>query len=129
VVQLTLISGKAAGTKKVIRRFPFSVGRNPKSDFRVEEAGVWDEHLSFSLTTDAEVELTLQPGALASVNGVPITQTALRSGDVIAFGAAQLEFALSTTRQKSLVVREAAVWISLALLCLVQVALVYWLLG
>ena len=117
-----------AGVEWVARRFPFRVGRSASADLRIEEGGVWDDHLTFSLGDDQVVELTVQPGALASVNGESVSSTPLRNGDVIAVGAVNLRFALSPTRQKGLRVRESLVWICLALLALAEIGLIYWLL-
>jgi pSer/pThr/pTyr-binding forkhead associated (FHA) protein len=129
VVQLKILSGKMAGSELVARHFPFRIGRSATANLRVEDPGMWDEHLVLSLTSDSKIELTAQPGALASLNGETITHAALRNGDLIQIGAVQLQFGLSPTRQKGLQGRETLVWSGLALLCLFQVAVIYWLLS
>jgi hypothetical protein len=71
--------------------------------------------------------LSRQSDALAYVNGTDFDQIALRNGDVIELGSARLQFWLNETRQYSLRAREILTWCFLALLCLTQVVLVYWL--
>ncbi len=118
-----------AGSELVARHFPFRIGRSATANLRLEDPGMWDEHLVLSLTSDSKIELTAQPGALAGLNGETVTHAALRNGDLIQIGAVQLQFGLSPTRQKDLRCRETLVWTGLALLCLFQVVLIYWLLG
>ncbi len=118
-----------AGTVVVARRFPFRVGRSAGANLQIEDVGIWDEHLNLSLNPGGEVEATVQSGALVTVNGETLTDRPLRNGDIIQIGAVQLAFGLSPTRQRSFRGREALVWTGLALLCLAQVALIYWLLN
>jgi hypothetical protein len=61
------------------------------------------------------------------MNGEPVTQGRLRNGDTLELGGVQLRFSLSPTRHRHMVLREALTWSALALLCLVQAALVYFL--
>jgi len=128
VIQLKILSGKMAGTEVVARRLPFRVGRSAAADFRIEDAGVWDEHLTFSLS-DGRLGAAVEAGALATVNGETLAGAPLRNGDVIQIGAAQIAIGLAPTRQRSFRGREALVWIGLALLSLSQVGLIYWLLN
>ena len=71
--------------------------------------------------------LSVLPGAVASIHNQPVEQAILRNGDVIEVGAVKLQFGLSPTRHRSLRLREVLTWVGLALLCLGQVALIYWL--
>ena len=128
MIQLKILSGKMAGTEVVARRFPFRIGRSAATDLHIEDTGIWDEHLIFSLS-DGRIEASVQPGALATLNGENLTQTPLRNGDIIQIGATQMALGLTPTRQRSFRGREALVWIGLALLCLAQVGLIYWLLN
>ena len=128
MIQVKILSGKMAGTEVVARRLPFRVGRSAMADLRIEDAGVWDEHLTFSLS-DGRLGAAVQAGALATVNGETLAGAPLRNGDVIQIGAAQMAIVLAPTRQRSFRGREALVWIGLALLSLSQVGLIYWLLN
>jgi len=129
VVQLKILSGKMAGTESVARHFPFRIGRAASADLRLEDAGVWDEHLALWMGAELSVEAVVQPGALAGINGQNVRRAPLRNGDLIEMGAVQLRFTLTPTRQKPLWLFEAAVWIGLVCVCLAQLGLIYWLLS
>jgi pSer/pThr/pTyr-binding forkhead associated (FHA) protein len=128
MVQLKVLSGKMAGTEMVARHFPFRIGRAATADFRLEEDGVWDEHLELTFDRTSGFILRTQPNALASVNGEPIQETALRNGDAIEVGAHKIRFWLGETRQSSLRIREGLTWIGLFLVTAAQIGLIYWLL-
>jgi len=129
VIQLKILSDKMAGTVVVARHFPFRIGRSAAANLRIEDAGIWDEHLILSLNVVGQIEATVQPGALATVNAQSVDHARLQNGDVIQIGAVQLAFELSPARRRSFWAREGLVWTGLALLCLAQVALIYWLLN
>jgi pSer/pThr/pTyr-binding forkhead associated (FHA) protein len=127
VVQLRILNGKKAGTDWTARRFPVRIGRAATSDLALEEDGVWDQHLELSLDSNHGVLLSVQPEAFAAVNGQPVQQVQLRSGDLIEIGALQLRFGLSAARHRGLRLRETLTWLALGALCVAQVALIYWL--
>ena len=129
MLQLRVVNGEKAGTQWVARRFPVRIGRARDADLRLEEAGIWDWHLEISLQSAQGFTLAVQEGAVASLNHLPVRQASLRNGDLIELGAVQLQFGLSPTRHRSLRLREVLTWIALGLLCLGQVALIYWLPG
>jgi len=116
-----------AGHECVVRHFPFRIGRAATSNIRLEEPGVWDQHLQITLSGDT-FEFETQPGASLLVNGSPVAKGRLRNGDSLQPGSAELRFSLSPTRQRNLIGREILVWLGLAALCLGQVGLIYWLL-
>jgi len=128
VVQLHVLTGRKAGTQAVARRFPFRVGRSSQAALVLDDPGVWDEHLQIDLRPVQGAVLTASAEALTLVNGETVRETTLRNGDIIELGAAKLRFGLSATRQRSLRLREALTWITLAATSLAQVALIYWLL-
>ena len=128
MVQLKVLSGKQAGTIWVARRFPVRIGRSASSDFHLEEAGVWDEHLQLGFNPAEGIVLNAQPNALAFVNGQPVSQTVLRNGDAIEIGSLKMQFWLSETRQAGLRFREGLTWAGIAAISLSQVGLIYWLL-
>lgn len=127
MVQLSFLSGKMAGGHCDVRQFPFVLGRSANAHYRLEEEGIWDQHLRISLNGVEGFVLSVQPDAIASVNGQLVQQALLRNGDIISVGPSQIRFLLSPTRQRSLAWREYATWAALALLCLGQVAVIYWL--
>ena len=127
MVQFDILSGKQAGTQWVARRFPFHLGRSPQAALVLEEPGVWDQHAEFTLRSGEGVVVSATTDASIIVNGQPVRQAILRSGDLLEAGSVKLRFGLAPTRQHSLRLREAMTWLALAALCLGQVALIYWL--
>ena len=127
MIQLQVISGKQAGTISVARCFPFRVGRSAAADLRLEDAGVWDQHALLELKRPEGVWIQVHENALATLNGRRLQCSWLRPGDLLEMGAVKLRVSLSETRQQSLKGREFLTWLFLILLCLGQVALIYWL--
>jgi pSer/pThr/pTyr-binding forkhead associated (FHA) protein len=126
MIQLQVLSGNQAGAVIVARRFPFCIGRASAMDLCLNDPGVWDHHLVLALMPESGFILSRQSDALAYINGTGFDQIALRNGDVIELGSARLQFWLAQTRQRSFRQREILTWCFLGLLCLTQVALVYW---
>src|SRR5688572_20185117 len=114
MVQLKILSGKTAGTEMVARRFPFQVGRAVNCDLSLDEPGVWDKHFQISLDQEEGFVLASDSNTSVVIDGKTIQRTSLRSGDIIEIVIAKILFVLSTTRQKSLVLREWLTWIALA---------------
>lgn len=127
MVQFKILSGKKAGFLWDARRFPVRIGRLANANLQIEEPGVWDEHLVVDLDAEGFMMET-QANALASINGQPVQRAALRNGDVIEIGSLKLQFWLSEAKQRGQGVREAFVWTMISVVCLTQIALVYWLL-
>lgn len=127
MVQLSFLSGKMAGGHHDVRQFPFVLGRSANAHCRLEEEGVWDQHLQISLSSSEGFVLSVQPNAIASLNGQVVQQAVLRNGDMLSIGCSQIRFLLGPTRQRSLAWREYATWTAFVLLCLAQVAIIYWL--
>ena len=125
MVQFCALSGAGAGAAIPVRRFPCIIGRGPSADLRLEQPGVWDAHVQIDLEPGQGFVLSVLPGALATVNYAPVERVVLRSGDVIEIGAAKLRFAFVPTRQSSFRLREALTWVGIALLCALQVFIIY----
>jgi pSer/pThr/pTyr-binding forkhead associated (FHA) protein len=128
MVQLRILCGKKAGSSWDARHFPVRIGRSAKSDLQLEEPGVWDEHLKIELQAAEGFVVETQPNAVATLNGQPLQHSVVRNGDTIEMGSVKLQFWLSEARQKTQSVREVLVWTVIVLVCLAQIALVYWLL-
>jgi len=126
MVQLQILSGRKAGAKFDSSSLPVTVGRSEQSDVPLDEPGIWPCHCKIHWQQEGLV-LEVDPDALASVNGVPTPRALLRNGDVITLGGVTLRFSLSPIQQSSAVLTEWLTWIALGLLCLGQVALIYWL--
>ena len=125
MVQFQVISGKMAGSVYAARHFPFHIGRARNADLRLEEPGVWDEHLRLSLVPGEGFVLQTRPPALAALNGQPFEEALLRNGDAIEIGGLKLHFWLGETRQKKLRWREAWIWALVVLVTAAQVFLIY----
>ena len=128
MVQLRLLTGKAAGTVHRLHRFPSLIGRSSSADLRLEEPGIWDRHCEIRLEPGTGFGLTVLSEAKAAVNGQMLDEAPLRNGDIIEAGGVKLQFWLSQPRQRSLVAREKLTWAALLLLCAGQIALIYHLL-
>lgn len=125
MVQFKILSGKTAGAEHVARRFPFKIGRSPAANLRLEDDGVWDQHLELVFDSASGFVLTTAPNALATINGQPIREAVLRNGDVIEIGALKIRFWLGAVRQYGLFLRELLVWTAFALITASQLYLIY----
>lgn len=128
MIQFKILSGKQAGSLWVARRFPVRIGRAAGADLRIEEDGVWDQHVSVHLQPSEGWLLKTQGEAIASVNGEPAREALLRSGDCIQMGGVDIQFWLSEGRQRALWFREYVTWLTIIAVGVCQVLLVYWLL-
>ena len=128
MVQLKILSGKKAGTVWAARRFPVRVGRATGADLRLEEDGIWDQHLVLRFQPEQGITAQTQGHALATLNGEPLESAEVRNGDVLELGTVKLQFWLSEAPQRSLTLREALTWAGIAAISLGQVGLIYWLL-
>jgi pSer/pThr/pTyr-binding forkhead associated (FHA) protein len=127
MVVLEVVAGRQAGRKQAAGRLPWVVGRSAAADLQLEEPGVFDRHLELRLNDAEAFEVSVEPGAVARVNGQPVQQALLHNGDLIELGAAKLRFWLAETRQRSQRWREILTWASLIALSLAQIVLIYWL--
>ena len=93
VIQLSILSGKLAGTQWVARRLPFCVGRAAPAALLLEEAGVWDRHFQIALRSPDGVVLSTSSEALTLINGQRIEEAILKSGDLVEAGAVQMRLA------------------------------------
>ena len=124
MVQLNVLSGKAAGRSITIRRFPFHIGRTDQNHLIMDEAGVWNRHLTLEFQPDRGIQLGQYPDATLMVNLQPVASGhCLRNGDVIALGAVRIQFWLAAASQRSLRTRELVIWILLALVVLTELVL------
>jgi pSer/pThr/pTyr-binding forkhead associated (FHA) protein len=125
MVQFKIVSGKMAGTERVARHFPFRIGRASTADLRLEDDGVWEQHLELRFDAATGFVLSAQPNAIAAINGHVFTEAVLRNGDEIELGALKLRFWLGQTRQNSLRLREWLTWAAFVLILAVQLVLIY----
>jgi pSer/pThr/pTyr-binding forkhead associated (FHA) protein len=128
MIQLDVLSGKKAGSRAVVRRFPFRVGRAPENHLQLDDDGVWDQHLALDFHSGS-FNLAVAPSALVAVNGEPPQNQALRNGDIITVGSAKLQFWLAAAHQRGLRFRELFVWTLISAVTAAQIALIYWLIN
>jgi pSer/pThr/pTyr-binding forkhead associated (FHA) protein len=128
MIQLDILSGKKAGAQTFARHFPFRIGRASQNDLQLEDDGVWDQHLVLEFQKQEGFNLTTSPDAIATVNGEPVQNKILRSGDTITIGSARLQFWLAAPQQRRLRSGENFVWALLVFVTLGQFILIYWLL-
>jgi pSer/pThr/pTyr-binding forkhead associated (FHA) protein len=125
MVQFSILSGRQTGSVKEIHCFPCVIGRSASADLRLEESGVWDQHLVLTLDSSHRFILKAFPNALAAANGKGFHEITLRNGDLIEIGSVKLQFWLNETRQKSLRMRELVTWLAFGFLCAGQIGLIY----
>jgi hypothetical protein len=124
MVELRVLTGRQTGDNCVLRKFPARVGRSETSDFKIEEAGVWDRHFEIDLKPHGGFEVRACPQALLSMNGQPVTTAPLRNGDHIQAGVSTVRFSISPTTPGRQGHRELALWMGLVALTLTQLFLV-----
>jgi len=114
MVQLQILSGKLAGVSWTARQFPVRLGRGADSELRLEEAGVWDKHLTIEFDPATGFTMRAEADALVTVNQGPARSQILRPGDSIELGSARLRFWIAGPARRSLRWREIAVWALIA---------------
>lgn len=129
MVQLRVLSGSRADDLRIVRRFPFHVGRAADNDLPLNADGVWNYHFKLEFKPQEGFTFQTFDEAFAAVNDQPQTAARLRNGDIITFGSAKIQFWLAPARQRGLRVRELLVWTMIAAVTASQVALICWLLG
>ena len=88
---------------------------------------MWEQHATFNARPGQGIAVSAARDAFVAVNGQCVQEAVLRSGDLIEAGSVKMRFGLSPAPQRSLRLRETLTWFGLAVLCLGQVALIYWL--
>jgi len=129
VIQIEILTGTRAGTRCEARRLPFRIGREKTAALSLADDGIWESHLELSHRPGDGYYLTARPDSLSLVNGDPVKKAVrLANGDLLEAGSVQLRFGLAATRRTAMVWREVLVWTGVALLCLGQIALIYFVL-
>jgi hypothetical protein len=68
MVQLSILSGKMAGEIQLIRHFPFLIGRSRENHLCLDDAGIWERHLTLGFQKEQGFTLETAAEALATVN-------------------------------------------------------------
>lgn len=117
------------GQQFLARRFPFRVGRGARADLSVQDDGVWDEHLEIHFDGNSGFYLQSHSGSLVSLNGANIHRARLRNGDLIGLGSVKARFWLAPATQHCLARGDAMTWVLLGGFTLLELILIYILLG
>ena len=125
MIQLRILSGKMAGDIQVVRRFPFHIGRAAGNDLCLDDAGVWDRHLTLDFQKNSGINFHAIGDAFVAVNEQPQTTAWLHNGDILSFGSAKIQFWLAVACQRSLRLREFFVWLLLIAVTAFQFFLIY----
>ena len=125
MIQLKILSGKMAGETRIVRHFPFAIGRAEKNDLQLEESGVWENHLTLAFQKNEGFTCQTFSGALTVINDQPLESARLRNGDIVSFGSAKIQFWLAPARLRNLRPREIFFWALLITVTVVQFILIY----
>ena len=125
MIELHILAGKKAGSRSVVRRFPFCIGRDSGNDLQLDDDGTWHQHLTLEFHRREGFKLATAQNALVMVNHQPVQSAVLRNGDVITLGSVKLRFWLAAARQRGLRLRENFVWLLLGAVVLGQFVLIY----
>lgn len=124
MIQFQILSGQQAGNDIVVRRFPFTMGRDADVDLQTTDDGVWDHHLTIEFQRGEGFQFFAQQGALLLVNGERIETGLLRNGDQLELGLMRLRFWLARSEQQRLHWREAIIWAALIALFGLQTGII-----
>ena len=128
MVQISVLSGKTAGSIHVARRFPFRIGRAAGNELQMDDEGVWDHHLVLEVQKTEGFTVKTVSDAFVAINEQPQTYARLRNGDILSFGSAKIQFWLAAPHQRGLRLRELSLWLLLAAITAFQIFLIYQLL-
>ncbi len=128
MINLYILSGKKAGSHVAASHFPFRIGRSTGNDLPLEDAGIWEQHVTLEFQKKEGFHIVTASNALAAVNDKPVENIRLRNGDIITLGSAKIQFWLAPAPQYSLRLRENFVWALLILITAGQFLLLYLLL-
>jgi predicted component of type VI protein secretion system len=114
--------GPEAGRSVIVRKLPFTIGRGETAGLRISESGVWDLHAELLCNSDGDYVLRPVGDAILLINGGRSEGSPIGPGDEVQMGSAVIEVTLPRAVQKSLPLRETAVWLLAALVVGSQIA-------
>ncbi len=126
MVELTVLNGPEPGRLLRLVRFPIRVGRRCEGEGRLVGPGVWDHHFDVIREESGRFGVVVAPGARVAIDGEFIERAPLRNGGILEAGGLRLRFALGVAPQRSLDIRESAVWIGAGFLLAFEAWLVVW---
>jgi pSer/pThr/pTyr-binding forkhead associated (FHA) protein len=127
MIELRILRGIQAGGQVTVRHFPVRIGRSPDSDLVLEDAGVWEDHAEIGYDRASGFYMSpLSEGAVI-VNGSAVESAALKNGDTLTLGGADVQFWLAPPRQRGFRLLEVVLAAALLGLFAAQVLLIRWL--
>lgn len=123
MIDFQVLSGRKAGSRVAVSRFPFLIGRAAQNHLSLDDDGIWEQHLSVEFQKDG-FHLSVPANAIATIDGQPVARTRLRNGDIITLGSVKLQFWISPAPQRGLSLRENFVWALLAAVTIGQFILI-----
>jgi len=129
MVHLEILEKETAVDRRDVESFPFSIGRGAQAHLRLKSPGIWDHHAEIHLQSSHAFHLHAVGDAIVTLNDEPVDKVPLRNGDLIGLGSVKIRFGLRAAPSRPFLWRERLTWIGIGLLCLGQVALIYWLPG
>lgn len=125
MLQLTILAGKTAPATVRLRGTSACIGRGPAHDICMDDDGVWEKHLRIMLEPNLQFLARCRPETHMVINGQTVNESPLRNGDIIELGAAKLRFGFAETNLRRHATREAATWMLIVLVLLLQIGLIY----
>ncbi len=116
---------RTAGREPVtvpVGSYPFVIGRAAESSLVLDGPGIWPRHLSLDLAPDEGLVVSVEKGAIATLEDRPVERHRLRHGEEMRIGAFRIQFLVSPPARRSLVAWEVALWLVLAGVVLAQFA-------
>lgn len=113
-----------SGQKPVVHpvaALPCRIGRSGKCGLRLQEPGIWEEHVELSQGADDSFQISRVGEGSLILNGESRDDGRLVNGDTIELGATKLRFWLTPVRPRSQV---AGDWMFWALVSTVLIAMV-----
>jgi pSer/pThr/pTyr-binding forkhead associated (FHA) protein len=128
MVQLNVLSEENLPQLFQSKSFPVRIGRGEDCHLQLTDTGIWANHLELNLNKDHQFTIRTTSEATAMVNGQPLEGLQLlHNGDLIEIGMVKIQFWLGTVQQKTLGIREFAVWALLLIVTVVEIYLLRWL--
>jgi predicted component of type VI protein secretion system len=124
MLQLLVVEGNSSSACAATK-FPFAIGRSPASGLRLESPGVWETHASIFIEK-GRFFVRPEGEGLLLVNDQRSNGQTLRMGDQLSIGATRVIVALAPALQARLAISEAAIWLSIGVVTVVQLLLLLW---
>lgn len=93
---------------------------------RLEDPGVWDQHVEITCDREQGVTARVQAPALARLDGEAFEATVLRSGDILEIGGVRVQFWLAPAEVVTPWLREGLTWVGIGMVAALEIGLAYW---